>query len=317
MNELRLVFLDIHDKKHYLLYNIHDNDLAQRWIQITKQNQAQSGSYLNARITNVGYGQIDLVRGRLDECIKSINTQYDQPLPLYSDIKELTTHELNYLHEEFERYGDRHLRGELGTRWNTAMHNDFLKLNELIHLYEDVLTSKEKESFNLRMAMLWDYYPQGLHLPIEERDKLHLEKDLKWGGLYLGYNTLGKDWMKVCQDNDIDVIERDQVRPQRRFAAETWANFGPDVDPGITGFLFESWWKTLPQSLQSRVPINNLNELTLGRFRIGTLNTGDYFIRQYGGTKDAYIAHRHPIKAEWNRDVFSTFTKLIDVNFKE
>jgi hypothetical protein len=314
MTTLVLTFLDTFDKTHKLRYYIHDHDLAVRWIAITQQNQAIPTSTLNARITNASYSQIGWVRQQLTDCLNSINSVYDQPLPLYPHIEELSATELNYLHEEFERYGDRHLQGELGTH-NLAMHNDFLRLNELIHLHEDVLASRGSTN-NMRMAMLWDYYPQGLHLPIEERDKLYLEADLKWGGLYLGYNTLGKDWMKVCQDNDIEVVERGQVRPQRRFAAEAWANFGPDGFHGGTAQNMERWWKQLPAHLQAKVPIDNLNELTLGRFRIGTLLIDDEFIRRYGGTHEQYASHRHPIKSKWNGEVFATFTQLLEVAFE-
>jgi hypothetical protein len=314
MTTLRLTFVDTLDKKHVLCYNMHDHDLARRWCAITKQNQAIPTSTLTPRITNVSYSQIGWVRQQLTDCVTAINVAYDQPLPLYLQMAELTATELNYLHEEFERYGDRHSAGDLG-RHNVDMHNNFLRLNELIHLYEDVLASRGSTN-NLRMAMLWDYYPQGLHLPIEEADKLHLESDLKWGGLYLGYNTLGKDWMKVQFDNDVEVVEREQVRPQRRFAAEAWANFGPDCNPGSTAQKFESWWSKLPPHLQSLVPIDNLNELTLGRFRIGTLKIDNEFLRRYGGTHDEYRVHNGQRKSQWNGEVFATFTRLIGVDFE-
>lgn len=314
MTTLVLTFLDTFDKTHTLRYHIHDHDLAVRWIDITKQNQALTDHYLNARITNASYSQIGWVRQQLTDCLNVINHHYDQPLPLYPHIEELSATELNYLHEEFERYGDRYLAGELGTL-NQVMHNDFLRLNELIHLHEDVLASRGS-TINMCMAMLWDYYPQGLHLPIEERDKLHLESDLKWGGLYLGYNTLGKDWLKVQLDNDIEVVERGQVRPQRRFAAEAWANFGPDCNSGSTAHKFEAWYHTLSPQLQAAVPIQNLNELTLGRFRIGTLLITNDFIRRYGGTPDEYRTHNGPRKEQWNSEVFATFTQLLEVAFE-
>ncbi len=310
MTTLKLTFLDTLDNKHDLYYNIANTGLARRWADITRQNQAIADSYIHARLSNVAYNQIVRVRQQLTECINSINSSYDQPLPPYEDIVELTTVELNYLHEEFERYGDRHLRGELGLH-NGRQHDDFLRLNELIHLHEDVLASRTQPF--PPMHMLYDYYPQGLHLPIEEADKLHLEADTKWGGLYLGYNTLGKDWMKVQYDNDIEVIERGQVRPQGRFAAETWINFGPDCATGWTATKFEAWYNTLQPQLRDLVPIGNLNQLTLGRFRIGTLVIDDSFLSKYGGTRQEYSVPNSTAKANWNREIFSTFTELLGV----
>jgi hypothetical protein len=310
---VKLTFLDAVDKKHELLYNLHPHSLARRWEAMTLQSQAMADQTLTARLTNVAYSQIARVREQLTSTLNTINGYYDQPLPLYEDIVELGVNELNYLHEEFERYGDRHGAGELG-RHNQTLHDSFLRLNELIHLHEDVLSSKHNAN-NLHMAVLWDYYPQGLHQPIEEADKIHLESDLKWGGLYLGYNTLGKDWMKVQHDNDVEVVERGQVRPQARFAAEAWANFGPDCPPGWTAYKFEAWWRSLPPNLQQKVPIGDLNGLTLGRFRIGTLLTDENFCSRYGGQPSDYRIPNSPWKSKWNGEVFATFVDLVGVDF--
>lgn len=312
---LALTFIDCYGEEHRLHYNLYQSDLVERWVELTKQNQADPEKYIHASFTNVPYSKITSIRQKLTDCLNRINSVYDEPLPLYEEIKELSTPQLNYLHEEFERYGDRFEELSVSVDWwNENLHEDFLLLNELIHLHEDLLYIKSGEFPN--MSLLYDYYPQGLHMPILERDKLWLTPLKKWGELYLGYNTLGKDWMKVSHDNDLEVIERDQVRPQERFAAEAWLNFGPDSNDTWEFRKFEDWYLGLPKELQAKVPIDDLNKLTLGRFKIGKLHIDETFVERYGGDLLEYKAIPcSKSKWDWNENVFSTFVKLTKIEF--
>ena len=313
---LSLTFVDNKNKEHELKFTLYDTDLVNRWIDITKKNQQIEGQYINTRFTNITYEQISKVRQRLTDCLNRINSVYDEPLPLYGEIAELTTPELNYLHEEFERYGDRFEDLMRSAKWwSQELHNDFLELNEIIHLHEDLLYVKKDVFPN--MAVLYDYYPQGLHMPILERDKIWLTAAMKWGEIYLGYNTLGKDWLKVIVDNDIEVMERDQVRPQERFAAETWINFGPDSDGVWEYKCLEKWYLKLPEELQKKVPIDDLNKLTYGRFKLGKLLIDQEFVNKYGGDLDGYMVPSSKTKRDWDENVFSTFVDLKKIEFYE
>lgn len=315
MTTLKITFTDYQNIDHSLHFLIFDSSLANRWINIVKKNQAHSEKYINARFTNTTYKNISRVRTKLTNCLTRINRVYDKQLPLYFDMEELTSVELNYLHEEFEVYGDRmqSLIDDKNSGWSKDMHEDFLELNELIHLYEDVLKSKTAEFQN--MAALFDYYPQEFHEPILEKDKIWLTPYLKWGDIYLGYNTLGKDWLKVHCDNDIEVIEREQVRPQERFAAEAWINFGPDSGGWWTIYSFEKWVESLPINIRNKVPIDNLNKLCYGRFKIGEIIIDDTFISKYGGSKEGYQQLRSDDKLNWNLTVFSEFKKIKKIEF--
>jgi hypothetical protein len=65
----------------------------------------------------------------------------------------------------------------------------------------------------------------------------------------------------------------------------------------------------LPDNIKVKVPINNLNELTLGRFQIGEININEELL-QYHNNEYDWKAMHHPIKNQWNRDVFSTFRSV-------
>jgi hypothetical protein len=311
---LELVFLDERGKKHELYFTLYDTNLVKRWVEITEKNKQTPESYISAQFTNISYSEISKVRIRLTDCLSRINSVYDEPLPLYEEIAELTTPELNYLHEEFERYGDR-FEDLMHTAnwWSQELHEDFLKLNELIHLHEDLLYIKEGDFPN--MAVLYDYYPQALHLPVLGRDRIWLTPNLQWGEVYLGYNTLGKDWFKVVFDEDLEVIERGQVRPQERFAAETWINFGPDSDGVHEMGHLEKFYSKLPEELQKKVPIDDMNKIAFGRFKLGKIIIDDYFVSRYGGTIEDYNITSGDAKRLWSENVFSTFVELKEIQF--
>lgn len=315
MATLQLHFLDNQEQKHIINFFIYNSKLAKRWIAITRKNQAISEKHISERFSNVSYTQRTGVRARLNSCLTRINEIYDEQLPLYPEIENLTTPELNYLHEQFERYGDRYRElMENKTHWTPELHEDFLQLNELIHLHEDINLSASQKFPS--MSLLYDYYPQEIHEPIMESDKIWLTSQFKWGHVYLGYNTLGKDWIKVMMDNDLEVVEREQVRPQQRFAAETWINFGPEDNGWYSFYLLEKWIDGLPEELKSKVPSDNLNELTFGRFRIGEVIIDDYFLK-YNPDPIQWKLPDSRAKLDWNNNVFSTFVKLTDVRIYE
>ncbi len=306
MKLVKVKFLDKNDNAHLLYYRLYDSDLVDRWADITRKNQL-SAKTLSYKFTNRTHKDLPEVTDTFNALIGKINNLYDRKLPQY---ELLDTEKLNYLHEEFEIYGDRVEELVQAKKYSEQLHQLFLRLNEAIHLVEDVLKTKSRPwpSF----AMLYDYIPQEFHAPIKDEDKFWLRPGLQWGKIYLGYNTLGKDWLKVQADNDVEVVERDQVRPQERFAAETWLNFGPDQDHNFNLLKFYYWWKSLDPALQEKVPIYDYNKLTLGRFILGELIIDDYFLSFHNSLED-WMLPRHPCKLNWNLEVFSTFRHLSSI----
>ena len=57
----------------------------------------------------------------------------------------------------------------------------------------------------------------------------------------MGYHTLGKDYMAAFWNNDLDLVRRNEIRPQRISSAEIFAYFGPSVR-GQREAL-EHWWQ--------------------------------------------------------------------------
>lgn len=315
---MKIKFVTNTDKVHDIYFDMFNNDLVRRWIEMTLKCQKDTSKKLHHTFFNKTIESVDQVRDKLSQCINRINMIYDIPINDFSDFKLLTFDQLNFLHQQYEIYGDRTdalIRN--GTNWSSTMHSDFLLLNELIHQYEDCLSSKSNPVAN--MAVLYDYYPQGLHAPLRDSDKLWFKTNLDWGGVYLGYNTLGKDWWNVFKDNDIEVIDREQVRPQERFAAETWINFGPDMGEWWSLHKFNEWYENLPTNLKKKVPMNNIGNLSLGRIKIGQVitegsNKEGYF-HKYADDESHWSVFNHPIKNKWNEEVFSTFSHIEEITF--
>lgn len=307
---LEVDFLDEQGKTHCINFWIFNTDLAQRWVELVTRGANDPSKYIHSSLGNVSAKSIPKIHARLNAVIESINNQSTFNLPKYQSIGELNTSELNNLHEKFEEYG-----AHVDVLHSKSLHDDFIELNELIHTCEEVVKEVAPDMLPV-MYSQFDFYPQTDFSPILEEDKLFLETELKWGEVYLGYNTLGKDWLKVCLDNDIEVINRDMVKPQRRFSAETFINFGPDSISHYVQRTFSNWYKTLPEEIQKKIPINNLNELCLGRFVVGRVIIDNYFL-QFNEDREAWLGNNSDAKRQWNNDVFSTFTKIINVKIKE
>jgi hypothetical protein len=313
-SKLRIEFIDNKDNSHFLSFNIYNSKLARRWSNLILRNQVNNNAKLN--VTFINSADVNKIIADLNVCITNINQVYDKPIKLNESIDKLSIQETNNLHEEFENYGDRidYLKNQQSKAppekiyWTEDLHNNFLRLNELIHLYEEAINFENTSLPN--MSVLYDYYPQEHFQPIQESDKIWLRHNLTWGGVYLGYNTLGKDWLKVVLDNDLDVILRDQVKPQERFSAETWINFGPDSNDYYTGIKIENWLSKLDPALRKKVPIDNLNKFCFGRFKIGELLTDTEYFKKYDPDQGNWQLPNTQSKLLWNRNIFSSFVSI-------
>ena len=115
-------------------------------------------------------------------------------------------------------------------------------------------------------------------------------------------------------DNDIEVVDRDQVRPQRRFAAETWLNFGQDSPKFNIKYEFYKWYQTLNEEQKTKVPIDNLNEMTFGRLLLGQIIISDELLAFHPVMED-WLHPNHECKQRWNLEVFSKAKEIINVKF--
>lgn len=306
-----------------LSYNLYDqNPVVDRWLSMTKQSISNEME-IKARITNNEMNNIGYLMGQINEVLVFINEHYDKVLPTFTDFNQLDGVILNYLHEEFEVYGDRIIELQSNKKWSYELHDKFLSLNEFIHMIETAIHGLHHKFPNF--SCLYDFLPAGLHEPVTEIDKLFLEDRFEWGGLYCGYNTLGKDYLSIAPENDWEVIARDEVRPQIRFAPETWMNFGPDMTNTIRE-SFYGWYLSLSPEVQSKVPIDNMHKLSLGRYKLGRVIIDDSMLAiesdvskwfTPSGPSVAWALGDESCKTRWNREVFSQVNGIKSIKMFE
>jgi hypothetical protein len=302
MEHAKFTFLDCDNVQHVITYRLANTPLTDRWIDLVEQNQRRQNNTLNGVFSNRILDDVPELTNTITALVKNINLEYDQLLPVY-DV--LDREKLNYLHEFFELFGKR-----LETEgFSETLIQNFDQLNNLIHNCEHAMFNSP-DKFGV-FGLVFDMYPREIYENLLEEHKLMMRSEMLWGKIYLGYNTLGKDWLQVMRYGDLDIIERDSVAPQTRFAAELWMNFSRDYEAGWWQQEFYKKVKTYPPEIQKKIPLDNLNRLALGRYLIGNVVIDDTFL-SFDGNPDHWKINNHPCKSLWNRQVFRKFRQIVD-----
>jgi len=313
----------------HIKFKILDTDICDRWLAMIKQNQeANHTIQANYRRILSSEDRKENFAEFRDNILK-INSMYDIALDDIVSLEHLHANQdvLNDLHEEFEIYGDR-LQQLLDTKYfnnpdgkpelvntiwpgkqqNFDLHERFLRLNEQIHNFEAIFRNWETPDQGLCTCLV-DYLPAGIHQYLRPEDFFLFGSDLQWGWMYLGYNTLGKHWSSVLNENDIDVVRRHAVRPQARFAAEFYMHFGRPSLTYMNRVKFYNWWiKNKLSEIQN--PNMKLSELALGYIpvaRISEYKIGD------GESITVPATYSHKDAKEWNVNVWSKFNKIVNI----
>lgn len=315
-----------------LYYSVLDTDISRRWINLIDQNNDRGNSLTFNYRRNLSDEDIQLQFEEFKNNVSFINKRYDRSLTELDTFEHLEDNQdiLNDLHEEYEIYGDRleqilavnYFSNPLshpnlyhpvwpGMNHDKEVHNSFLKLNEQIHNFEAVYRSKAN-GIPAPSSCLIDFLPAGLHEELQPEDYFLFSAERFWGWGFLGYNTLGKHWYTVCWDNDTDVVARNQVRPQERFAAEFYMNFS-QPEPYDSNFLFYNWWKNNNFS-NIKDPTMKLNEFAFGYIPVSKLTS--YSINNL----EKIVITPRTQKMEWNQSVwgrFDTITEFKVLRFDE
>ena len=295
---------DKHNKIHTLKYWLYDTALSDKFIQGLRKNKVVANGNITSYFNNkVGADYSDLCE-EIVECITNVNKHYQgNPLPMYYTPKQK---ELNHLHNRFEQWGE-----EPNSQDNRTLATHFYRLNELIHMCEDILRAD---------GLMWsviDVRPpisstkETLHFGITDKDRLMNTSQYRWGGLYLGYNTLGKDYLSAMKDNDVRLIEKDEVKPQKRYAAEMWINFGSDMEEPFS-YSFASWVDKLDEKIKKKLPLHSIQNMSLGRLALGELMPNETFANIDPNLKH-WKVNNHYCKQKWNKEIFSTFREVVDI----
>jgi len=308
-NVVEFVMKDGNGAKHKLFYYLFDTPFISKWTELVRKNFDNPKHNIVSTLMNNSGDDYNNIRVEILECCHFLNKHgYGPELPIYETMNKP---KLNNLHELFENWGT--IRDDKKDP-RSIIQSVWFNLNEAIHKCEDILTAKNLNT-NLKMSGLIDIQPLGLHNDLTDQDKLLLTTEYKWGELYLGYNTQGKDYLTAMYSNDVRVIDNDEVKPQSRYAAESWQYFGMDHEPLYGSNQFSIWYETLPEATKKKIP---LNDLTLGRVILGKLiphKTPSCM------DVDPNLLHwetsMHSCKDVWNKKYYSNFIECVAIKFHQ
>lgn len=293
-----------------LSYMLQPNSLREKWINEIKTHKSKNNSWLNLKISNKDRSHLNELTEKLNCIIGDLNRGYDfQILPTLNGVQNIERETLNHLHEIFEEYGANNLlyRGEV-------IHNLWLDLNEWIHITE-VAMETTNDVFPQYSALV-TVYPPYPGRKLEEKDKLFLSTDFSWGQLYLGYNTLGKDYLSVSQDDDVRVVTNNQVKVQEMYSSEVWLCFqGISNHQKLIEMEFYKWYETTIQEAQELIPIENLNTLGLGRYYLGNILINKDLLKFHPIEEDWYFNRN--LQKKWNNEVFSKVVSVKNIQIHE
>jgi hypothetical protein len=304
-----------------LRYKLAPTSLRDRWINIVNRRR-NTKDKLELKISNKTTKDLEDLMRTINEIIEKINEYYDKKLPIFKNVSEMGGETLNHLHEEFELYGERHQQafpvkvGEVrnnsiwpGSYFREDFHNAWLKLNEYIHIIETAAMPSHFPNF----SCLVQYEPFERGDLLNPEDKLFLDTDFSWGQLYLGYNTLGKDWKDAAADNDLRLIANNQVKVQESFCSESWLNFSDHVSfHRREEMKFWDWYKNLSSDLKSKIPIDDMSQLALGRYYLGMIMFDEAFLKFHPRVEDWLVPYSE-LRRRWNLEVFSQIIEAVDI----
>jgi len=201
---------------------------------------APSETYANLDDFNFG--------DKLNVIIDRINSFYDRTIRKVETVDEEI---LNYLHHEYEEYG-RRLQEMLGKKWwdnafrllddndpqaqrwpgkifNENFHTDFMQLNDAIHNAEAFIHAGPQETKLSGLNLHISFHPR-VDYEFTEEDATAFVPHTKFGDLFLGYNTLGKNLAHVVHTMDKrSAVANDFVR-QTTWSTEILAILQPSND---------------------------------------------------------------------------------------
>lgn len=306
---------ELEDEKQLRLeYVLQENSLREKWIKEVKECLKKPDAFLNLKISNKSYLHLNELKEKINSIVKEINDAYGYAMliPL-KGTKDICRNTLNDLHEKFEEYGE-YGAGDGEGPWyrGQKVHDLWLNLNEWIHVTETAMDSKPRDYPNY--SALVTVYPPYPGKDLEEEDKLFLTAEYAWGHLYLGYNTLGKDYLHVWLDDDVRVITNDQVKVQTKYSSEAWICFQE-----ASFFLNEAesqyykWYKNLNKEVRDLIPMNDLNKFAFGRYYLGCITINRDLSKFHPIERDWYTDKE--LQKRWNNEVFSRVKGITKIDF--
>jgi hypothetical protein len=259
-----------------LFYHLNDNPVQHLWQDIHKDS-----SKFIMRVSNGT--SIEKLVEMINLLLRKTNRKLLE-FPISQD-------QLNQLHHSF-----------VENRMKSESEDD-CNINILIHAIE----SKNNFLTEYDCTITFTKDPNNIKIPIKEEYKLWLMNENRWGHLLLGFGTLGKSLNDIVKSND----SLEDLAIQSTISSETSMIFSVDhpYRKAEENRLYQ-WAKS---SIQN-VPLDNLNQLSLGSYFLGEIIITDVFLDFHPVISDWYLPN-HKCKLMWNKDVLGYGAEIKQIKF--
>lgn len=259
-----------------LFYHLNDNPVQHIWQELHKDSTKFSMGVTHGK-------SLEELLAELNSLLITTNRPTLE-LPISQD-------QLNKLHNSFVEHSKK------------DSSSDELQINLLIHAIES------KNNFLTEYDSSTKFYkePNNIKIPIKEEYKLWLMNENKWGYLLMGFGTLGKSWNEIAKTDD----NLDDLNIQTTISSETIMIFNADhVCLKTPENRLYKWAKNSKYD----VPLNNLNQLSLGLYLLGEVIINDTFLDFHPTVSDWYVPN-HICRLSWNRNVLGHNPVVKEIKF--
>lgn len=209
----------------------HDNLTSKTFIEAIKKTTGVS-SFTGRSFSK---NKIEIVNDfiELKNTIDLINkTDYEKKIDIKLDT-ELTEKKLFDIHEFFEDIGQRERTGEIIKEEHSDLFRLGSKMNTLIHKLEGNLFYETSQWFQAAFCE-----PNVARTELTEDILKEAVKDYKSDHIYVGYGETGKNLYHAQGFDEVDLVKRKMVQPQRVILSEFFISFGDAI---LDWEKYEKW----------------------------------------------------------------------------
>jgi len=260
---MKIIFYKNNEQTGFLEIDPHQSKTANTFLEALSQTTKTSTTY-NHSFTR---SKIEVINDflRLKELVNLINnSSYDRKIDV--DLNsDFSLQKLFDLHEHFEDLGER-FRSDDPTLSRDAYEeiiNLGCEMNGLIHKLEGNLYGSQW------MQALFKK-PNIVRIPLTEEIISEAVPDYKKDHMYVGYGETGKNMAHIFAMNEVDLLKRQMVQPQRYILSEFFISFNDSyLDPKE----YKNWCE---KHGASELGYDYNNPIWYGKWEVGRIISKSY-----------------------------------------
>ena len=229
--KFKIIFIQNNKNTGFIEILCHDNLTSKTFIETIKETTGVT-SYTGRSFSK---NKLEVVNDFIDlkNTIDLINqTNYDKKIDIEFD-RGLTEKKLFDAHEFFEDMGQRERTGEINSNDYPNLFKLGSKMNTLIHKLEGHLFHDTSQWFQAGFCE-----PNVARVELTEDLLKEAVKDYKSDHIYVGYGETGKNLYHAHAFNEVNLVKRKMVQPQRVILSEFFISFGDAI---LDWDKYEKW----------------------------------------------------------------------------